>query len=131
MAIPGLNRPGDIAGAGGGSQDLLGGPPPTPQLQFDQERPPTSLADLAPPQINGDVPQPVLQGIVQTAKQWEDQIDGMARITPDVSAEWHLVKLALQRVLARLGQAGASSLSPTSAGSQFPGGGTARTEPGL
>ncbi len=131
----GLGQTGTLGGiaGGGGSVDLLGGPPPTPRLAIDQDRQPTSLADLAPPQpVSADaLPAPVLQGIVQAATEMSTAIDGFAQATPDLSQDWLMVKLALQRVLGRLAQAGASSLGPTTAGTEFPGGGMQRTEPGL
>lgn len=108
-----------------GNADILGSPPPTPRLEQDPTRPPTSLSELAGPApvAPDQIPAPVLQGMVSFGTEMSTGLDSIAQAAPQLSTDVLLVKTALQRLLAKLLEAGAPPPSPTAAGAEFPAGG--------
>ncbi len=115
---------------GMGSQaSPLDGPPPSPQSmgagptgtpnQF-------SLQAIAPPAPAAQMPPEVLTAIVQSAQKIGSMFDSYAQVTPDLAADWGMLKEQLQVVLAKLLSQGAGPTSPTASGSQFMGGGLDR-----
>ncbi len=107
----------------------LDGPPPSPQAAGSgpQGQPNNfSLQNLAPPVPSAQMPQEVLTAIVQSATKIASLFDSYSQATPDMAADWALLKSQLQATLAKLMSNGAGATSPTATGSQFPGGGMDR-----
>lgn len=81
-----------------------------------------ALAGPTPLQIgSGQMPQEVLQGVMQVGQKVSEQIDALAQITPDLGADWQAVKQLLLATLAKLLVNGAPPPDAASAGSAFPG----------
>lgn len=121
---PSLRSPGGLGAS------VLDAPPPSPVLERDPQRPPTTLAELAGPQVSSDqLPEPVLRGLMDVGQQMAASLDAMAQAAPNLSTDVLLVKTALQRLLARLLESGAPATSPTAAGAGFPAGGLVGSGP--
>jgi hypothetical protein len=72
------------------------------------------------------MPPEVLTGITQSAQSMSDLLDSWAQITPDQGPQLALIKDMVAQYLAALMGSGAGPVSPTAAGSAFPGGGMDR-----
>ena len=97
-----------------GPPDAAGGDPAAPGLD--------AMAGSTPLQIgSGQLPQEILQGVMQVGQDLSDKIDSLAQITPDLGADWQAIKQLLLATLAKLLVNGAPPASPAGAGSAFPG----------
>ena len=94
--------PADPAAAGPVGLDALGGPAP---LQIG----------------SGQLPQEVLQGVMQVGQDLSQKIDALAQVTPDLGADWQAVKQLLLATLAKLLVNGAPPAGAADAGTAFPG----------
>ena len=104
----------------------LDGPPPSPQsMGAGPTGQPTqfSLEALAPPVPAAQLPPETLTSMIQASQRIKAMYDSFAQITPDMAADWGMLKEQLETVLAKLLMQGAGATSPTASGSQFPGGG--------
>lgn len=124
-----MARPGMMGlDAPGGDTATLNAPPPNPA----QPLAPTAgmqsqVAGLAGQSIpSGMIPPEVLGGMMQVAESISANLDTFAQITPDLAADWLVIKDLLQRVLGKLLIAGGQPSSPTAPGASFPGGGIDR-----
>jgi hypothetical protein len=91
-----------------------------------------AMAGSTPLQIgSGQLPQEVLQGVMQVGQKVSEQLDALAQVTPDLGPDWQAVKQLLLATLAKLLTNGAPPASPDGAGSAFPGvtGGMERGRP--
>ncbi len=108
----------------------LDGPPPSPQSMGGGPTgaaTPLSLQQLAGPQVpTAQMPPEVLTGIMQSAETIASLFDSYSQATPDLAADWQLLKDHLAQVLAKLVSAGAGPVSPQATGPAFPGGGIDR-----
>lgn len=108
----------------------LDGPPPSPQsMGAGPTGAPTqfSLSAVAPGMVPAQqLPPEVLTAIVSSAQKIATMLDSYAQATPDMAADWGMLKDQLQTVLAKLMTQGAGAMSPTATGQQFPGGGVDR-----
>ena len=105
------------------SQTALDGPPPSPQSVGagpTGQPTPFSLDQLAPPVPSDQLPPEMLTGIMQSAQEIALRFDSFAQATPDLAADWAMLKDGLASVLAKLVQAGAGPTSPTATGPAFP-----------
>ena len=105
------------------SASRLDGPPPSPQaVGAGPTGQPTdfSLNTLAPPVPSAQMPPEILTGIMQSAQTISDLLDSYAQATPDLAADWAMIKDALAATLAKLVQNGAGATSPTATGPAFP-----------
>lgn len=106
------------------SSSPLDGPPPSPQgLGAGPTGAPTqaSLSTLAPPQVpSAQMPPEILTGIMQSAQSIAQLFDSYAQATPDLAADWAMLKDGLAAILAKLMQSGAGPTSPTASGPAFP-----------
>lgn len=82
-----------------------------------------SLEAIAPPVPAAQLPPEVLTAIIQSAQKISSMFDSYAQVTPDMAADWGMLKEQLTVVLAKLMQQGAGATSPTASGPQFMGGG--------
>ena len=101
----------------------LDGPPPSPQsigAGPTGQATPFSLDQLAPPVPSNQLPPEMLTGIMQSAQQIAQLLDSYAQATPDLAADWAMLKDQLAMVLAKLVQSGAGPTSPTATGPAFP-----------
>ena len=101
----------------------LDGPPPSPQaVGAGPTGQPTdfSLNTLAPPVPSSELPPEMLTGIMQSAQSIAQLLDSYAQATPDLAADWGMLKDHLAAILAKLVQAGAGPTSPTATGPAFP-----------
>jgi hypothetical protein len=62
----------------------------------------------------------MLTGIMQSAQTIATLLDSYAQATPDLAADWAMIKDALAATLAKLMQSGAGATSPTASGPAFP-----------
>lgn len=112
------------------SSQPLDGPPPSPQsMGAGPTGAPTqfSLEAIAPGSVPAQqLPPEVLTAIVSSAQKIGTMLDSYAQATPDLAADWGMLKDQLQTVLAKLMTQGAGAMSPTASGAQFPGGGMDR-----
>lgn len=99
---------------------MLDGPPPSPQLA-GMPRPGEVASPLS--LDSNTIPPEVLTGIQEAGSKMRQMIESFAQMTPDLSADWAAVDVALGNVLGKLQVAGASPAAPTSPGTPFPGGG--------
>jgi hypothetical protein len=91
-----------------------------------------AMGGSTPLQIgSGQLPQEVLQGVMQVGQKVSEQLDALAQVTPDLGPDWQAVKQLLLATLAKLLTNGAPPASPAGAGSAFPGvtGGLERGQP--
>ena len=103
--------------------NALDGPPPSPQSMGagpTGQPTPFSLDQLAPPVPSNQLPPEMLTGIMQSAQQIAQLLDSYAQATPDLAADWAMLKDQLAMVLAKLVQAGSGPTSPTATGPAFP-----------
>lgn len=104
--------------------EQLGAPPPSPTPMGGMNgSAPFSMAGLAPQIPSNRLPPEVLTGITASAQKVAEMLDSFAQITPDKAAQLALMKDLLQQYLADLMMVGASAISPTASGRQFPAGG--------
>lgn len=87
---------------------------------------PFSLSSVAPPIPSAQMPPEMLTAIVQSGTKIATMFDTFAQATPDLAADWGMLKELLQTTLAKLLSAGSGATSPTATGSQWPGGGIDR-----
>lgn len=119
-----------VPGTAPGS-DQLDGPPPSPALRDGSSAGPSPsspeggspMAGMAAPLSMESMPPDVLTGMLQAGQKMSETLDSFATMTPEMSADWALVKDTLLRALARLVSQGGGPTSPTNAGPNFPGGG--------
>lgn len=115
--------PGALPGSG-----PLDAPPPPPGAMGGQPTPgPGQMPTLssfgsAAPIGSANLPPEILTGILQAAEKIGQMFDSFAQVTPDLAADWDLLKDMLQRTLGKVLVAGGSPTSATAPGSQFPGG---------
>ena len=117
--------PGSV-GSNPGTSPTPGAPPPAgPSDGDDASAGPVGLDAMGgstPLQIgSGQLPQEVLQGVMQVGQQLSEKIDALAQITPDLGADWQAVKQLLLATLAKLLVNGAPPPDAAGAGSAFPG----------
>lgn len=98
---------------------VLDQPPPSPALAGPQIAP---MGAMAQPVPSTGMPAPVLDGILQAVDTVSQTLDACAQVTPDLAADWDVVKTALQAVASKLLVSGGRS-GPTAAGPNYPGGG--------
>ena len=114
----------------------LNQPPPSPALA-DGQNPgypapnPTISQALGPGGGGGMVnsqsmPMDVLKGMTEAATKIAQDLDAFAQMTPDLAADWALVRQALATVMAKVLMAGGGPVSSTNPGPAFPGGGLDR-----
>ncbi len=122
--------PGMGSGMGMQTPNKLDGPPPSPQSMGGGPTgapTPLSLQQLAGPQIpSSQLPPEILTGIMQSAQSIASLFDSYSQATPDLAADWQLLKDHLAQVLAKLVSAGSGPVSPQATGPAFPGGGMDR-----
>lgn len=118
--------PGPMSGTG-----PLDAPPPAPGPMGNTPNNPAGggsppgLAGLAQPAAIGSAQMPpeVLTGIVQACDKIAGMFDSFAQVTPDLAADWDMLKQLLQRALGKVLASGGGPTSATAPGGQFPGGG--------
>ena len=99
----------------------LDAPPSSPQIG---QQPIGSMAGMAPPIPTSAMPPELLTGLLQAGQKMGEMIDSFAQVTPDLAADWSLLKDLLQRILGKAVGAGAGpAASPTEPGGNYPGGG--------
>lgn len=98
-------------------------PTPPPSGPSDPAAPGLdAMAGSEPLQIgSGQLPQEVLEGVMQVGQKVTEQLDALAQITPDLGADWQAIKQLLLATLAKLLTSGAPPASPDGTGSAFPG----------
>lgn len=106
-------------------QTTLDSPPPSSALTSGSQSgfPPVNAPGTPPPVPSHQLPPEVLNGMMQAATAMSSTLDSFAQMTPDLAADWALVKQDLQTALSKLQLAGAGPTSPTAPGPDFPGGG--------
>lgn len=114
--------PGSVTGTG-----PLDTPPPSPDVPGGGAgggAMPT-LSGLAQPAPIGspNLPPEILTGMLAAGEKVDQIFDSFAQVTPDLATDWNLLKDLLKRTLGKVMVAGGGATSPTSPGSQFPGGG--------
>jgi hypothetical protein len=75
-----------------------------------------------PPVSSANIPPEILTGMIQAGEKIASMFDSFAQVTPDLAADWDILKDLLQRTLGKVLAAGGGPASPTSPGSQFPAG---------
>ncbi len=114
---------------------VLDGPPPPPNAMggLPAEGGPGMgpLSGMAGPAPIGsaNLPPEILTGVLQAAEKIGEMFDSFAQVTPDLAADWSLLKDLLQRTLGKVLVAGGTPTSPTATGPQFPGGGISKGLP--
>ncbi len=106
------------------ANDQLNTPPPTLAAERPAT-PPTSIQDLAGPQVPaGQIPEPLRQGAESLAQQIGTGVDGLAQLFPEFAANFGIVRIALDQAMQAVNaSAGTQAVTPTTAGAGFPGGG--------
>lgn len=106
----------------------LDGPPPTPAVPgggLGGGMP--SFAGLAGTAGSRGVPTnqmppEILTGIMQAGEKISSMFDAFAQATPELAADWDMLKDMLQRTLGKVLVSGSGPVSPNATGSAFPGG---------
>lgn len=119
-------------GAPGGT-GVLDAPPPSPSVPGGgaggQQMP--TFGGLAPPAQLGaaQMPPEILTGIMQAAEKISSMFDAFAQATPDLAADWDILKDLLQRTMGKVLVAGGGPTSPNATGGGFPGGPMTQARP--
>lgn len=107
-----------------------GPPPPGPMGNAPNPSGPTggqypTLSSFAGPaqMTSAQIPPEILTGMLQAGEKISSVFDAFAQVTPDLAADWDILKDLLQRTLGKVMVAGGGATSPTAPGTQFPGGG--------
>ena len=81
------------------------------------------------PVSSANIPPEILTGMIQAGEKVSSIFDSFAQVTPDLAADWDILKDLLQRTLGKVLAAGGGPSSPTAAGSPFPGGPMSKAAP--
>jgi hypothetical protein len=116
-----------------GDQSILDGAPPSPVAPEGMQMPPAgppqmpSFEQLAQPMTIGSpsraLSPEVAMGMMSVAETIYGSFDSMASMAPDLANDFAMLKDFLQRTMGKLLLKSGQTASPTSAGSNFPGGG--------